>query len=208
MPIEEDEHGTYIMNSKDLRAIEYLKELRDAGVVSFKIEGRTKSLYYLCRVTRAYRKALDDLAGGRAFDPALLAELDATSNRGFTSAFLVPHSDADTERFDSSQEYDLPQVYAGVVTGERDGGWMEVEVKNRIERGDTLEYLSPRRQYRFQIAAMESPAGAAAGTAHGGNGRVWIQTPGAIEPYALLARVQSPARETDGLEPAGRCCAS
>ena len=208
MPIEEDEHGTYIMNSKDLRAIEYLRELRDAGVVSFKIEGRTKSLYYLCRVTRAYRKALDDLAGGRAFDPALLAELDATSNRGFTSAFLVPHSDADTERFDSSQEYDLPQVYAGVVTGERDGGWMEVEVKNRIERGDTLEYLSPRRQYRFQIAAMESPAGAAAGTAHGGNGRVWIQTPGAIEPYALLARVQSPARETDGLEPAGRCCAS
>ncbi|MEC7640681.1 MAG: tRNA 5-hydroxyuridine modification protein YegQ [Nitrospinota bacterium] len=193
MPIEEDEHGTYIMNSKDLRAIEYLKELRDAGVTSFKIEGRTKSIYYLCRVTRAYRKAVDDLASGMPLDVSLLEELDKTSNRGFTSAFLLPNSDQQTERFDSNQEYDLPQVYAGIMTGERSGEWAEMDVKNRIELGDTLEYLSPQNQYRFKIINLENPLGNPVRIAHGGNGTVWIKTPQPVEPYAVLAKMQEPA---------------
>lgn len=189
MPIEEDEHGTYIMNSKDLRAIEFLKGLRDAGVSSLKIEGRSKSIYYLALVTRAYRKAVDDLALNRPFDPVLLDELDKTSNRGFTSAFLVS-SGAETERFDSTQEYALPQVYAGQVKGWRRERWMEVEVKNRIEVGNEVEYISPQRQYRFWITAMEDSSGASVSTAHGGNGTVWIYTEGPIEPYALLSLIQ------------------
>lgn len=189
MPIEEDEHGTYIMNSKDLRAIEFLKELVDAGVMSFKIEGRSKSIYYLALVTRSYRKAIDNLALGRGFDASLIGELDKTSNRGFTSAFLVPASGA-TERFDSTQEYDLPQVYAGQVMGEREGRWMEVDIKNRIEVGDEVEYISPRRQYPFRITAMEDTSGAGISVAHGGNGKVWIHTDGPIEPFALLSLIQ------------------
>jgi putative protease len=190
MPIEEDEHGTYIMNSKDLRAIEFLRELRDAGVSSLKIEGRSKSIYYLALVTRAYRKAVDDLALDRAFDPAALGELDKTSNRGFTSAFLVDSGATDTVRFDSTQEYALPQVYAGQIKGQRHNGWMEVEVKNRIDVGDEVEYISPQRQYRFRITAMEDRSGARVATAHGGNGAVWIHADGPVEPFALLSLIQ------------------
>jgi len=72
MPIEEDEHGTYIMNSKDLRAIEHLDRLWRAGGESFKIEGRTKSIYYLSLVTQSYRRAIDDMASNKPFDPQLL----------------------------------------------------------------------------------------------------------------------------------------
>ncbi len=196
MPIDEDEHGTYIMNSKDLRAIEYLKQIRDAGVCSFKIEGRSKTVYYLALVIRSYRQAIDEMMRGRAFNPELLTEISKTANRGFTSAFLVPNSDHETERFDSPQETALPQIYAGQVKGERAGGWMAVEVKNRIEIGDTVEYISPQRNYYFHLTAMENPAGEAVSVAHGGNGVVWIKTEGAVDPYALLSLVTAPKPAT------------
>ena len=192
MPIEEDEHGTYIMNSRDLRAIEFLRELRDSGVISFKIEGRTKSIYYLSLATRAYRAAINDLSTGRDFNRGLIDELHKTSNRGFTPAFLVNAANAKTERFHSSQEIDLPQVYAGQVKGEKSGGWMEVDIKNRIEVGDELEYISPQSQYRFPLRIMENPNGIAVSVAHGGNGTVWIQTDRPVEPFALLSRIQNP----------------
>jgi putative protease len=187
MPIEEDEHGTYIMNSKDLRAIEFLKPMVEAGVMSFKIEGRSKSIYYLSLITRAYRQAIDSLKQGKEFDPNLLKEIDKTANRGFTSAFLIPNSDQETERFDSPQEDDLSQVFAGQVLGERSGGWAEVNVRNRIEIGDEVEYISPSGQYYFTIKGMENKAGESISTAHGGNGSVWMHLDGPVEPFALLS---------------------
>jgi putative protease len=190
MPMEEDEHGTYIMNSKDLRALEYLKEMREAGVMSFKLEGRTKSEYYLSLATKTYRRAIDDLVEGREFDPTLLGELDKTSNRGFTSAFLSPNSGSKTENFDTPQETNLPQIYAGMIKETRDGNWMEVDVKNRIELGDELEYISPGDQYRFSITAMEDKNGKAIEVAHGGNGTIWMQCDGPVEPYALVSLMQ------------------
>ena len=186
MPIDEDEHGTYIMNSKDLRAVEYLKPLHDAGVMSFKIEGRSKSIYYLSMVTRAYRKAIKDLEEGRSFDPKLLGEINKTANRGFTSAFLISASNRDTERFDSPQEKDQPQVFGGQIVNERPG-WMEVEVKNRIELGDEVEYISPSGQHKFFINAMETSTGEKANVAHGGNGTIWIGIDRQAEPFALLS---------------------
>ena len=143
MEIDEDEYGTYIMNSKDLRAIEFLRELRDAGVCSFKIEGRSKTIYYLSVVVRNYRRAIDDMAKGMKFDPLLIEEINKTANRGFTSAFLIANADHETERFDSPQEDQLPQVFAGQVKGERDGGWMEVEVKNRMKWVTSWNTLHP-----------------------------------------------------------------
>lgn len=186
MPVDEDEHGTYIMNSKDLRAVEYLKPLSDAGVMSFKIEGRSKSIYYLSMVTRAYRKAIKDLAEGRSFDPELLGEINKTANRGFTSAFLISASNRDTERFESPQDKDQPQVFGGQVVNERPG-WMEVEVKNRIELGDEVEYISPNGQHKFFIDAMETSAGEKATVAHGGNGTIWVRIDQQAEPFALLS---------------------
>ncbi len=192
MPVDEDEHGTYIMNSKDLRAIEYLRELKEAGVVSFKIEGRSKSEYYLSRITKSYRQALNDLIEARPFNPQLLEEVQKTANRGFTSAFLVSNANRETERFDSPQEENLPQVYAGKVVDVRGDGMVQVDVKNRIELGDELECLSPKNQYRFKIGAMEDSAGAPISVAHGGNGLVWIAGEGPVEPYALLSLVKKP----------------
>ena len=189
LPVDEDEHGTYIMNSKDLRAVEYLKPLHDAGVMSFKIEGRSKSIYYLSMVTRAYRKAIKDLAEGRSFDPELLGEINKTANRGFTSAFLISASNRDTERFESPQEKDQPQVFGGQVVNERPG-WMEVEVKNRIELGDEVEYISPSGQHKFFIDAMEKSTGEKAAVAHGGNGTIWIGIDQQAEPFALLSLLQ------------------
>ncbi|MDI1246093.1 MAG: tRNA 5-hydroxyuridine modification protein YegQ, partial [Rhodoferax sp.] len=88
MPIEEDEHGTYVMNSKDLRAIEHVKRLVDIGVDSLKIEGRTKSPYYVARTVQSYRRAIDDAVAGRDLDPALLGQLEGLANRGYTSGFF------------------------------------------------------------------------------------------------------------------------
>ena len=190
MPVDEDEHGTYIMNSKDLRAIELLRELREAGVVSFKIEGRSKSEYYLSLITKNYRLALDDLIANRPFNPKLIEEVQKTANRGFTTAFLVSNSNHDTERFDSPQEQNLPQVYAGKIRDVRGDGMVEVEVKNRIELGDEVEYISPSNQYRFKIGAIEDRKGMAVSVAHGGNGSVWIAGEGPVEPYSLLSLVK------------------
>ncbi|MCH8157543.1 MAG: U32 family peptidase C-terminal domain-containing protein [Nitrospinae bacterium] len=189
MPIDEDEHGTYIMNSKDLRAIEHLDALRRSGVESFKIEGRSKSIYYLSLITQAYRQAIDDMAANRPFDPTLLDATHKTANRGFTTAFLLSASQRATERFDSPQEQNQPQIYAGKVVNDRPGGWMEVEVKNRIALDQEMECISPQNKYRFRITSMENANGMALATAHGGNDTVWVKTDGPIEPYALLSRI-------------------
>ena len=93
MPIEEDEHGTYIMNSKDLRAIEHVHRLVELGIDSLKIEGRTKSPYYAARTCQAYREAIDDAVAGRPFNPALLGELEHLANRGYTDGFYQRHHD-------------------------------------------------------------------------------------------------------------------
>ena len=190
MPVEEDEHGTYIMNSKDLRAIEFLGPMKKAGIMSFKIEGRSKSIYYLSLVTRAYRRALDDLEENRKFDPCLIAEIGKTANRGFTSAFLISAANRETERFDSPQETDQPQIFGGQVVNERPG-WMEVDVRNRMELGDEAECLSPSGQYKFKIKAMEKVSGESISVAHGGNGTVWVQADGPVEPYALLSLLKN-----------------
>ena len=91
MAMFEDEHGTYIMNSKDLRAVELVPELTHMGVHSLKIEGRTKSHYYVARTAQVYRQAIDDAAAGKPFDTGLITALDGLANRGYTEGFLRRH---------------------------------------------------------------------------------------------------------------------
>jgi putative protease len=99
MPIEEDEHGTYIMNSKDLRALEHVERLVNMGIRSLKIEGRTKSHYYVARTAQVYRRAIDDALAGRAFDASQLGTLENLSNRGYTDGFLQRHPDQDYQNY-------------------------------------------------------------------------------------------------------------
>ncbi|NNJ65176.1 MAG: tRNA 5-hydroxyuridine modification protein YegQ, partial [Xanthomonadales bacterium] len=91
MPAYEDEHGTYIMNSKDLRAVQHVHRLAEMGIDSFKIEGRTKSFYYTARTTQVYRRAIEDAAAGRPFDMHMMDELEGLANRGYTEGFYRRH---------------------------------------------------------------------------------------------------------------------
>lgn len=135
-PIEEDERGTYILNSKDLCMIDYLDELRDAGICSLKIEGRMKSDYYVASVVNAYRRALNKSLE----QDKLRDELEKTSHRHYTTGFYF-NSD-DKEYIESSMPIQTAQFIAKVVEDESDG-FVKVEMRNRFMVGDTLEVLSP-----------------------------------------------------------------
>ncbi|MDH5369656.1 MAG: tRNA 5-hydroxyuridine modification protein YegQ, partial [Gammaproteobacteria bacterium] len=99
MPIMEDEHGTYIMNSKDLRAIQYIDRLTKIGIDSFKIEGRTKSYYYVARTAQLYRQAINDSLAGKEFDANLFGKLEGLANRGYTEGFYDRHPKQDYQNY-------------------------------------------------------------------------------------------------------------
>jgi putative protease len=105
LQIDEDSHGTYIMNSKDLCLIEYLRELKEAGICSFKVEGRNKTLYYAATVAKVYRQAVDDMEAGLPLNPEYIKELAKTSNRGFIPGFLSH------DRMHKAQEYEKNITY-------------------------------------------------------------------------------------------------
>jgi len=154
MPIEEDEHGTYILNSKDLRAIEYIDRLVAAGVDSLKIEGRTKSAYYVARTCQAYRQAIDDALAGRDFNAALVTQLDELASRGYTAGFYERHPDRDYQNYLSGLSQMGASQYVGDVTGYIDG-LAEIDVKNRFSVGDTLEVIHPTGNTIVALARME-----------------------------------------------------
>lgn len=117
----EDEHGTYIMNSKDLRAIAHVERLTKMGVHSLKIEGRTKSFYYCARTAQVYRKAIDDAAAGKPFDTSLLETLEGLAHRGYTEGFLRRHTHDDYQNYEYGYSVSDRQQFVGEFTGERKG---------------------------------------------------------------------------------------
>ncbi|KKO49791.1 protease [Arsukibacterium sp. MJ3] len=156
MSIDEDLHGTYILNSKDLRAIEHVPALTAMGVHSLKIEGRTKSPYYVARTAQVYRQAIDDAVAGKAFDYGLLGELDGMANRGFTEGFLRRHKPQDTQNYHSSHSVG-EQLLVGEFIGEQDSqGFALLEVKNQFSVGDTLILMSPNGNQRFTLRALRN----------------------------------------------------
>ncbi len=155
LPTEEDEHGTYILNSKDLRAIQHVERLMAMGVDSLKIEGRTKSYYYTARTTAAYRQAIDDAWAGRRFNAHLLGELEHLANRGYTEGFFRRHAAAETQNYQTGVSTHSSQQYVGDVV-DCQPGWVEIAVKNRFESGDTLELLFPHQRLCIVVEHMEN----------------------------------------------------
>ena len=143
MPVLEDEHGTYIMNSKDLRAVEHVERLAKIGIDSLKVEGRTKSIYYVARTAQAYRQAIDDARAGRAFDARLLGDLEALAQRGYTSGFLHRHAADSTQNYTQGSSQTGTHQYVGQVL-RIDAGWAVVDVKNRFACGDQLDIIHPQ----------------------------------------------------------------
>jgi putative protease len=178
MPIEEDEHGTYVMNSKDLRAIEHVKRLVDIGVDSLKIEGRTKSPYYVARTVQSYRRAIDDAVAGRDLDPALLGQLEGLANRGYTSGFFQRHTAEETQNYLRGYSESGRSLYVGdVLSFDAARGLAEVRVKNRFAVGDWLEIIAPAGNVDVLLDRMENGEALAVEVAPGSGHTVWLPLP-------------------------------
>ncbi len=166
LPIMEDEHGTYILNSKDLRAIEHIERLVKIGVDSLKVEGRTKSIYYVVRTAQAYRKAINDAVAGQPFDIKLLGALQGLANRGYTDGFYVRHHTKDYQNYMTGASELYSSHYVGDVIDSANG-WATVMVKNRFSIGDTLEIFHPEGNTVCLLKEMTDHAGNAITVAPG-----------------------------------------
>ncbi|MCP4010710.1 MAG: tRNA 5-hydroxyuridine modification protein YegQ [Proteobacteria bacterium] len=188
MAIYEDEAGTYIMNSKDLRAVEHIQRLVDIGVDSLKIEGRTKSIYYVTRVCQSYRGAIDDAVAGRAFDDRYIVDLEKLSNRGYTSGFYQRHNHREYQTYDTNHSRNRSQIFVGeVVAYDAKTGLAEVDVKNKIQRGDDIEVIAPGGSKHFRIEKMLDEHGHEIDVAPGSGWRIKLALPEVGVP-ALIAR--------------------
>lgn len=189
MPIMEDEHGTYIMNSKDLRAVEHVERLVRIGVNSLKIEGRTKSVYYVARTAQVYRKAIDDAVAGHPLDPSLLGELEGLANRGYTDGFYQRHHASDTQNYLRGHSESNRSQYVGDITDfDVANGMAEVLVKNRFQVGDRLEIIHPSGNRVIKLEQMQNLDGETVEVAPGSGYRVKIPLTGKIE-KAFVARL-------------------
>lgn len=150
--IQEDNRGTYILNSKDLCMIQYIKDLIGAGVTSFKIEGRMKSPYYVATVTNAYRRAIDDYIEGKEFDEKLLEELEKTSHRRYTTGFYFGAKER--EYLESSMPIQTHEFMA-IVKSDTKNGYVKIEQRNRFKVGDELEVLSLGNAFNKIIVVEE-----------------------------------------------------
>ena len=177
MPIEEDMHGTYILNSKDLRAIEHIDRLTKMGIDSFKIEGRTKSPYYVARTCQSYRTAIDDAVAGRPFQPELLGHLEGLANRGYTDGFYQRHHDADYQNYLKGFSISGRSMYVGNVLEIDPIKGVKIEVKNRFAVGDRLEIIEPSGNTDVVIEALWNLDGKSIQVAPGAGHVVYAKIP-------------------------------
>ncbi|MCE0965201.1 prephenate-dependent tRNA uridine(34) hydroxylase TrhP [Pseudomonas sp. NMI4491_12] len=189
MPAFEDEHGTYIMNAKDLRAIQHVERLAAMGVHSLKIEGRTKSHFYCARAVQSYRQAIDDAVAGRPFDRALMGNLESLAQRGYTEGFLRRHVHDEYQNYQRGNSASERQQFVGELTGVRVDGLAEVKVKNRFAVGDHLELMTPRGNYHFDLHRLRNRQQQAIDVAPGDGHVVYLPIPEQVAlDYGLLMR--------------------
>ncbi len=189
LPIEEDARGTYLFNSRDLCLIDSLPDLIGAGIDSFKIEGRMKSLYYVAAVTRVYRAALDafeECPDRYAVDPAWRRELEAVSHRPYGSGFLYGDDTAFVHAEDSTYRRDCD--FVGIVRQKTGPDSWQVEVRNRFFPGEGLELIGPgMRQSAVPVQELTSLDGRHIDVAQP-NAQICLSLPSDSQPGDLLRR--------------------
>ncbi|MEG1582138.1 MAG: U32 family peptidase [Clostridia bacterium] len=162
LDIQEDSRGSYIFNSKDMCMIEHLKELKDAGITSFKIEGRMKSPYYVATITNAYRRALDEIEieHKKTISKELVSELEKTSHRKYTTGFMIDVGD-NKQNYETANQFQSMDFVAIVRAIDEPNGRIKVEQRNRFKVGETLEVLSPNSIFnsKLVIEKMENMKG-------------------------------------------------
>ena len=185
---EEDEHGTYFMNSKDLRAVQHVERLTQMGIHSLKIEGRTKSYFYCARTAQIYRKAIDDALAGKPFDSSLMTQLEGLANRGYTEGFLRRHVHSEYQNYENGSSSFDHQQYCGEIL-ERNGDYLKVDVKNRFVVGDVLELMTTSGNVTFKLTEILDKKGNPTLEAKGSGHVVEIPVPADVDMrYALLIR--------------------
>ena len=190
-PVEEDEHGTYILNSRDLCLLEHLPALANAGVQSFKIEGRMKSVHYLATVVRVYREALDLLGAnleGYKVSGYWTQELEKIASRGYTTGFFGG-------TIEDAQEYETVRIvpeweYAGLVRERNEPGQMAlVEQRNHMKLGDEIEVLRPNGTiYRQKLESMTDVAGHPLTCAPHPQQRLLLRLNEPVDEYSMIRR--------------------
>ena len=189
LPIMEDENGTYIMNSKDLRAIEHVHRLVDMGIDSLKIEGRTKSHYYVARTAQTYRQAIEDAQNGRAFQPELIGVLENLANRGYTDGFYQRHHTHEQQNYITGYSKSHQQQFCGEIKSyDLETGMATIDVKNKFSVGDKLELILPEGNQDIIVEHMENKYGLSMHEASGGGYEVKIPLPKTLSAYGLLSR--------------------
>ena len=182
MPAFEDEHGTYIMNSKDLRAIQHVDRLTKMGVDSLKIEGRTKSFYYVARTAQLYRQAIEDAASGKDFDRTLMHNLEGLAHRGYTEGFLRRHVHDEYQNYDYGYSISDTQQFVGEFTGERnEAGLAEIDVKNKFLVGDSVEVMTPQGNLTIKVDSLINRKGQSVEAGLGSGHFVFLDVPAGVE---------------------------
>jgi putative protease len=202
MELIESDDGTFLMNSKDLRAIQYLKEVTEAGVDSIKVEGRTKNEYYVALVARSYRKALDDLKEGKEFNESLLAELDKVASRKYFSGFLtrgmeekVPIEEQEFQNYEVGHSFLQTQMFAGNVKSIQENHIATFEIKNKIQIGDKVEVFTPGEFESKHFVVEELYfKGKSKEVLSGGMGEVQIKIPFDIPIHSILSVLRTPVQ--------------
>ncbi len=191
-PVYEDEKGTYIFNSKDLCMIEYIPQLIESGIFSFKIEGRMKSSFYVATVVSAYRKAIDAYMSdpeNYRFDPEWLSELSKASHREYTTGFYFNKTTGADQIYNTSsyiREYDFVGM---VLAYDKETGIAKIEQRNRMIVGDEIEVVVPKKDYFMQtIEAMKNEEGESIRTAPHAQMIVYMPMKQEVEPFTILRR--------------------
>ena len=186
-PVFEDDRGTYIMSSKDLCMIEHLHLLKDAGIDSFKIEGRMKGINYVAGVVKTYREAVDSLGNGEcAINPRWLRELSMFSSRGYTTGMFFGKQPDTDYNFDG-ESYRMSHELVGIILEIKDG-IAKVALRNRLDMGDAVEYLSPELEDKlFELESMKDADGMDITTARNEN-TIFMPVPAGVREGDLIRR--------------------
>lgn len=193
MPVYENERGTYIFNSKDLCMIEHIPEMIDAGIDSFKIEGRMKTALYVATVARTYRKAIDDyLEDPAKYQANMEWYLDQISNctyRQFTTGFYFGKPNEEAQIYDSNT-YVKEYTYLGIIGGMKDGLY-QIEQRNKFTVGETIEIMKPDGQnIEVKVKRILDENGADMESAPHPKQILYVDLDGQAQRYDILRRAE------------------
>ncbi len=157
--IHQDERGSHILSPKDLCLVEYLPQLIEAGIDSLKVEGRTKSLYYVSAVAKTYRQAIDECLNNPSADlHKYFIELQKVGNRGYTTGFALGENKPDSYSYDISKGLAGADFLCEFKGEEKDGAYL-VKIKNKININDEVEIITPSEQFTSKIIEIKNEEG-------------------------------------------------